>query len=176
MQLDHTDIIPAPLSVVYSLVKDKLPDIVPYLPSVKRIDKLEEQKLKDNCTRIVNQWYAKVEVPSMVKKFLSEDLFSWKDIALWQDSDTSVSYELESSVGKNLFTARGKNHFKAAKNDTTELRLSCQIEIHAENIPGIPKLMARGIVPTVEKIIEKMLQPNMTSLGEGIRAYLAANN
>jgi len=87
-----------------------------------------------------------------------------------------VRYELESSLGKNLFTARGINHFTAKKSDLTELHLSCEITIRADQIPGVPRLMVGKVVPAIEKLIEKMLQPNMTSLGEGIKAYLAAES
>lgn len=172
MKIDHTDIIDAPVKTVYNLVKQQLPDIVPYLPNIKKIDKIKEQK-KSKKTILTNHWFANLEAPRLLKKVLSEDLFSWKDIATWDDSKLTVDYCLESFVGNDLFSAKGKNYFSSTTEGNTQLRLTCHIEIHAEKLPGIPKIMAKKITPAIESLIEKMLQPNVTSLGEGIRGYLA---
>jgi hypothetical protein len=172
MQLQHTDVIDAPLEQVYAIVKDKLPEVVPFLPNIKQIKVLEYKKKDDGKTYVTNQWYAEASVPALVQKFLSEDLFSWKDIAVWDDSKYEVEYSLESLVGKDIYTATGRNVFKACGEGKTELTLTCQIEIYPERIPGVPKLIARKVQPVVEQLIEKMLGPNLTSLGDGIRSYL----
>lgn len=175
MELKHSDRIDAPAFEVYTLVKDKLPEIAKYLPNVEKIEKLSNKTLGSGKTEIINHWYAQVELPTLVKKFLSKELLSWKDKAVWDDTKMCVSYELESFIANNLFEAKGTNYFKACETGKSELLVTCSVQIHAENIPGVPKLMVRSVLPLIEKVIEKMLQPNLTSLGQGLKAFLADN-
>lgn len=173
MQLYHRDIIDAPQETVYNLVKNHLSEIATYLDSIESIKKISEQKLDPAHTKIVNHWQAKVDLPLLIKKFLSKELISWKDTAVWDEGKKSVSYELESFIANDLFVAKGQNTFNPINDKQTELILRCDVSIHADKVPGIPKLIAAKAVPVIEGVIEKMLKPNIASLASGIRLYLA---
>ena len=172
MQLHHRDIIDAPRDVVYGLVKNNLPDIARYLDSIETITKISEQKLDAHRSKIVNHWQAKVDLPILIKKFLSKELISWKDTAIWDERTHEVRYELESFIANDLFVAKGCNKFATINGEQTELTLSCDVAIYADKVPGIPRMIAAKAVPLVEGIIEKMLRPNIASLAIGIRQYL----
>ncbi len=173
MQLHHRDIIDAPVDVVYDLVKNNLSEICSYLGNIDSIEKISLQQIDAEHTKIVNHWQAKVDLPLLIKKFLSKELISWKDTAIWNNPKQEVHYELTSFVAKDLFIAKGHNTFKALNEGQTELTLTCTVTINAHKVPGIPKLLAAKLLPAIEGIIEKMLQPNIANLGKGIRNYLA---
>lgn len=173
MHLEHSDLIDAPQDFVYHLVRDDLDKLVKHLPNIRKIEALEYQK-QGKIVQIVNHWFAKAQMPSMVASFIKEDLFAWKDYATWDDSAHKVDYQLESFLAKDIFEAKGCNEF-IDRGDQTELKISCEITIHADKIPGIPRLLSRKVTPVVEKLLEKILAPNMTSLGEGIKSYLKAH-
>jgi hypothetical protein len=172
MKLEHTDTINAPLDKVYSLVKNELPKVVPYLPNIRDI-KVLERKPSDGRDFILNQWFAEANIPSLAKRFVNEDLFSWKDSAYWDDAQHRVDYEIEPFFAKGIYEAKGVNIFREAK-DKTRLTLMCEVHIYPDRIPGIPKFIAKQIHPILEQMIEKMLIPNLTSLGKGLREYLQA--
>lgn len=170
MQVEYTDTINAPLEEVYKLVKYDLQKIVKYLPNIEEIQVLEQKKVK-NKDFILNQWTAEAKVPSLAKKFINKELFSWKDCAYWDDSKFQVKYEIEPFFAKGIYEAKGCNSFKA-DGDKTELTLRCDVEIYPDKIPGIPKFIAKKIHPIIETMIENMLAPNVTSLSKGIKDYL----
>jgi hypothetical protein len=175
MHIQHSDIIDAPQEVVFALVKNHLPEIGRYLGNIDSISKIAETQLDSQRSKIINHWQAKVDLPLLIKKFLSKELISWKDTAIWDSATHTVAYELESFIANDLFVAKGKNSFKALNGTQTELTLQCDITIHAEKVPGLPKMIAGKAVPIIEGIIEKMLQPNIANLATGIRLYLANN-
>ncbi len=175
MKLEHTDIINAPLEKVYTLVKDHLPKIVQYLPSIKEIKVIQREKKTDGRDYIVNQWIGEPNIPGLAKKFINENLFSWKDIAYWNDELRQVEYEIEPYFAQGIYEARGTNSFRAEA-DKVRLTLMCEVHIYPEKIPGIPKFIAKQIHPLLEQMIEKMLAPNLTSLGKGLKDYLRAEN
>lgn len=170
MQLKSVSVVNRPLDEVYNLVRDDLPKLVPYLPNV---DKIEEAKVDKTGKGVdkTNHWYAKAEIPSMVKKFISPEIMSWKDKASWDDEGRFVDYELESFLGNDLFDAKGRNTFKDLGDGTTELTITCDLEVYPSKVPGVPRLLAGKAKPMIEGLIEKLLGPNLTSLGSGLNKY-----
>ena len=173
MHLEHKDIIAAPRDQVYKIVRDDLAKVVSFLPNIKKVTALEYTKMGENRTHIVNHWFAHANMPSLVEKFVKEELFSWKDTAVWKNDEFIVEYSIESVLAKEIYEAKGVNFFKETSDGQTELTITCDVQIHADKIPGIPKLVSRQIVPAIEKVLEKMLEPNLTSLGKGLKAYLS---
>ena len=172
MRLEHSDIIAAPRDRVYEIVKNELAQVAAYLPNVREIKVIERSALDAKRTLIINKWFARANMPALVQKFMSEDLFSWKDTATWDDDKFEVEYFLESTVGKDIYDARGRNYFKAIGDDKTELTLTCEVIIYPDKIPGVPKLIAKKVQPVIEQVIEKIIESNLTTLGAGIKEYL----
>ncbi|MFK7824391.1 MAG: hypothetical protein AB8G05_09550 [Oligoflexales bacterium] len=175
MKLEHSDEISADVDLVYRIVKDQLSDLAPYLPSIDRIDTMERSSIPGGKEKVVNHWFAQIDMPGLLSKFISKDLLSWKDNAIWDPNSRSVEYQLESFIANNLFEAKGCNKFEAVSENKMRLTLSCEVNINADSVPGVPKLMKKKVTPLIEKIIEKMMKPNITSLGKGLKAYLEAN-
>jgi hypothetical protein len=174
MLLESTEIINRPLEEVYNLVRDDLDKLVPYLPNVNKID-VVEKRVDGDKVHLTNHWYAVADMPSMLAKFIKPEILSWKDIAVWDDINNKVDYTLESFLANDLFDAKGTNTFTAVGDDKTELKLSCEVEIYADKVPGVPKLLAKKAKPMVEGLLEKILKPNLTSLGKGLNEYFANN-
>jgi hypothetical protein len=174
MKLESTEVINKPLEDVYTLVRDELEKLVPYLPNVNKIEVVDKSQT-DNKVHIVNNWYAMADMPKLLSKFLKPEIFSWKDIADWNNETHSVDYSLESFLANDLFDAKGTNTFTALGDDKTELKISCEVSIYPEKIPGVPRLIAGKVKPMVESLIEKILAPNLTSLGTGLNKYFSEN-
>ena len=111
----------------------------------------------------------------MLKKFLSPEIFSWKDVAAWDNSEKAVEYRLESFLANDLFDAKGKNFFIDNGDGTTDLKITCTVKIYPEKVPGIPRLLAKKVTPMIEALMEKLLGPNLTSLGKGLQKYFEEN-
>ena len=173
MLIKQTELITVNQKKAYSLVKNQLEGIAHYLPSVDKIQLMDKEKDSSGQDVLTNHWFAKVSLPFFLKGFISKELLSWKDKASWSDDGFTVTYELESFYGNDLFEAKGRNRFIEDGPNSTKLELECDVTINAEKIPGVPTSVAKRVVPAVEKIIEKMLGPNLSSLGKALNAYIA---
>ncbi|MBT3980501.1 MAG: hypothetical protein HOE90_04060 [Bacteriovoracaceae bacterium] len=171
MELESKKVIDRPLDEVYNLVKNEFSKLAPYLPNVNKVEVMSTEDLGEGRTKIINHWYAKAELPKMMQKFIKPEIFSWKDIANWNDSDHLVEYELESFLANDLFDAVGVNYFASAGEGKTELRITCGIKIYPEKVPGVPRLLAGKVRPMVEGLIEKIIGPNLASLGDALDKY-----
>lgn len=170
MKLSSSDIIDQPVEQVYATVRDHLASLAPFLPNVDQIEVEASKDLKGGVEK-TNRWYASVPVPGLLKKFLKPEMFSWIDRARWQDDERRVDYTLESTFGKDLFDAKGTNTFKDLGDGRTQLVFECQVDIYPDRVPGVPKLIAKKAGPAIENLLQKMLEPNLTSLGTGLKAY-----
>lgn len=176
MQVQVTEKINRPINDVYILVRDNLDKLVPYLPNVEKIEVKKHAPTSEVNVEVVNHWYGKVDIPGMLKKFLSPEIFSWKDVATWNNTEKAVEYRLESFLANDLFDANGKNYFIDNGDGTTELKITCTVKIYPEKVPGIPRLLAKKVTPVIESMLEKLLGPNLTSLGTGLQKYFEENN
>lgn len=174
MFLESEEIVHQPADIIYPLVRDEMHKILPYLPDIANITEISREEVGENQTRIVNHWFAKEKVPSFVKKFIKPEMFSWKDMALWRHEDYCVDFELESFMGNDIYDAKGTNYFQPAGEGITKIRVTCEVIIYPNKIPGIPRLLARKVLPAIEGLIRRTLEPNLTSLGKGLNAYFAA--
>ena len=172
MRLESTGKIQQPLETVFELVRDRLPDVVPYMPNVDRIV-VDSREEADGKVRIVNTWFAKADIPQAAKKILKPEILSWTDRAEWDNAAHHVDYVLESKLGREIYDARGRNSFRATDDGGTELTVSCEITIHADKVPGVPKFLAKKFMPAVEALIKKIMEPNLMSLADGLNRYFA---
>lgn len=168
MIIESIDYLDRPADEVYPLVRDHLTELLPYLPDVESIEQKSYVRESDDRVRVVNIWKAKAKVPSFVAKMIPPDLFVWTDRALWKSEDYSVDYELEGFC----YRVTGTNTF-GPKDGGTELRISGTVEIYPEKLK-IPKLLWKKAYPMIEGSIKNAVQPNLTSLARGLRAYFEA--
>jgi hypothetical protein len=173
MHIESTDVVDASADELYVLVRDEMPKLVPHMPNIERIERVEREE-REGGPHIVNHWYAKSQLPGLISKFMSPEILSWKDDAHWRDADYSVDYTLQGFWRPELYLCRGTNSFKPHGEGQTEVKVSVELDIYPEKLPGVPKFLASRAVPAVEEFIKRLLQPNLTSLAKGLQAYLAS--
>ncbi len=176
MRLETKDTVNQPLEKIYALMRDDLAQLAPFLPNIEKIVMLEKEELKPHQHRRLNHWFAKAEIPALAKKYLKPEFFAWKDYAVWDDQEHSAEFRLESFFGKDLYEAKGKNYFRAVGDDKTEVHLCCEVTIYAQRVPGIPKFLASTILPLIEGVIVKILEPNLKSLSKGLNGYFQSKS
>ena len=170
MKLESRDVILRPVDAVYELLRDHLDELVPYLPSVKRIERIESTRV-DGKLEVVNHWYAVSEVPKALRRVIKPEMFSWKDYASWNDDAKCVDYRLVSFLAADLYDARGTNSLHVLGDDRTELRVSCTVDIHPDRVPGVPTFLVAKTMPVIEALVRQLLGPNLRSVGKGVSAY-----
>ena len=166
---------PLPLSVdeVFHLLRDDMPSLVPFLFDIERIQ-VTDRREEDERVHIVNLWFGDMsKVPGAIRKFVKQDLFSWKDHATWTTSTTAATWRLEPRVGAKAFECSGTTRIHA-EGEQTMLSMDIDLLIHPENVPGVPKFLARKFRPQIEAAIEKQITPNMKHLAVSIRRYAAS--
>jgi len=170
MRITVSEPLPLPADEVFHLLRDDMPRLVPYLYDIEKIE-VTERKEDGDAVHIVNLWFGDTsKVPAAVRKFVKPELFSWKDHASWTSSDRKATWRLEPRVGARAFDCAGTTQL-VPDGDTCLLEMDIDLQIHPENVPGVPKFLARKFQPQIEAAIEKQITPNMRNLAVSIRRY-----
>jgi len=167
LHIESDDFLKHPAAEVYPLVRDRLPELLPYLPDVASIAQQSYARESETRVRIVNRWTARAKLPAAAMKFLPPEVLSWTDRALWKDDAYCVDYML---VGFG-YEVHGINSFTPHEGGTL-LRVVADVTIKPEQLK-IPRLVFKRVFPMVEGVVKQAVQPNLTALARGLRDYYA---
>ncbi len=171
MKINVSDELPLPAEEVFLLIRDRMPELVPYLHDIEDI--IVTERVDDgDSVRIVNLWRGSLDkVPSPVMKFVKPDLATWNDHAVWTTADRTATWRLEPRVGAKIFECEGTTRIVEIDDGRCRLVLDIDLNIHPERVPGVPRLLARRFGGRVEGFIAGLLTPNMKNLAGSVRAW-----
>lgn len=171
MRIHSESLIRHPQPKVYSAYRDRLSEIAEYIPDVKEI-RVEKREEHEGGVTIHNVWIADREVPVFARAFLKPEMLQWDDYAEWKDAEGRVYWTLKLRVFTDSVTCGGTNTFEAAGDGKTKVRLEGDLDIDVKSIPGVPKLLAGGLKPKVEKFIVSLITPNLQRVNESLQQFL----
>jgi len=156
--------------LVFTTLRDKLSDLVPYLPNVKKIEVLEKRKTKDTVY-LTNKWYADFSIPKAVQKIIKIEEVTWIDYAKWKEKDYTCEWEIEPVFFKEYVSVNGVNYYYEENNETI-IKLTGEINIDVSKHPLVPRLLAGIVNKEITGIVVNGIKPNLVSLIEGVRKFL----
>jgi hypothetical protein len=171
MRLDVSVDIPFARSLVFAAYRDKLPELVPYLPNVRGITVVSRTD-EGPIARLLNRWKGGGDIPAAVRKFLSEDLLEWDDHATWDAEKFIVNWRTVVPAFKDAVDSSGRNLFDELGPTSTRYRIEGELKVDAGKIRGVPRFLSGTISPVVETFLVGAIKPNLVSVAKGIEQYL----
>lgn len=171
MKLNVESQLPFPRDVVFKTYRDRLVELVPFLPNIRGIDQ-KSRSDEGKVSRLVNVWRGGGDIPSVARAFLSESMLSWTDNATWDEGAWACSWRMEAHSFKDAVHAAGVNEFRETK-EGTALVISGDLSIDGKKLP-IPRFLAGAVGPAVEKFLVATIKPNLTETARGVVKFLEA--
>ena len=170
MKINSESRINHPLDAVYVAYRDELPGIAGYIPDIKEIQ-VKSRAPSDTGVSIHNLWIADRDLPRMMKGVIKPEMMQWDDFAEWNDGEHYVAWRLVIPAFKSQVRCEGRNSF-FADGGGTRVVLTGDLNIRLENVPGMPKFMAKKMAPKIEEFIVKLITPNLKLVNESLGAFL----
>jgi len=174
MKFQSSQEIPFPVEEVFVLVRDRLQDLVPHMPNVKKIVTESRDEADGQTVRLVNRWFGKAEIPKAVEKMIDPEKIAWLDTATWDTGQKSCTWEIKPMFFQENVTCRGVNYYREAGSGRTVLEINGELSVQTKGMPGVPRILAGKLSEQVEKFIVKLLTPNLDNLARGVTQYLTA--
>lgn len=163
-----------PLYLVYPTMRDKLPELVPYLPDIKSITVEECEVLGEGRLRLVSRWTAENRVPKFARAFIKPQQLGWLNYAEWNDATRSVRYRLEMLFFKDYVDVNGEDFFSSSSDGGCDVRLTGKLLVDLTKHPAVPRLLAKNMQSAVERLVRSLIKPNLAKVNRGIEQHLAA--
>jgi hypothetical protein len=162
--------IPFPRALVYETYRDKLVELLPYMPNVRR---LTVQSRRDEGAKVhcVIEWHGGGEIPMAARAILSENMLSWTEHDLWNEAEFLLEWRIETHAFTEAVDCTGKNRFIADGN-TTIIESRGELKIDSTRIKGVPHFLATGVAHLLEDFLGTKIEPNLIQMGAGVRHYL----
>src|SRR5688572_27332477 len=172
MRIEVSAEIPFPRERVFQVYRDKLPELLPYLPNVRGITVVSRTD-EGAVTKLLNRWKGGGEIPGPVRKFLSEDLLEWDDHAEWNATEWTCAWKTVVPAFKDAVESSGKNRFEDL-GGRTRLTIAGDLKVDAGKVKGVPRLLSGTVSPVIETFLVNAIKPNLIQTARGVEKYLQA--
>jgi len=170
MELRADARLPFPRAEVYAAYRDKIVDLLPFLPNVRSIE-IKKRSDEGKIVRLLNVWRGGGEIPAAARAILSEAMLTWDDDAEWNEEDFSCVWKIRPHAFTEAVKCEGKNQFRE-EGGVTLLEIRGVLEIDAKKIRGVPGFLAGKVGRTVEEFLIGKIQPNLVETTRGLEKYL----
>ncbi|WP_448515330.1 hypothetical protein [Parathermosynechococcus lividus] len=171
MEISSQVQLPYPREQVYRTYRDRLPELVAWMPNVRQID-LKERSEQLNTLDMVLIWHGGGEIPAAARALLSEAMLSWTDYSHWDDQGYRTQWRIAPHAFTEAIDCQGENQFIATA-DGTIITSRGHLRIDPKHIHGVPSFLAGIIARTVEDYLGQQIEPNFQQLAASVAAFLA---
>jgi hypothetical protein len=161
-----------PRERVFTTYRDRLTELLEFLPNIRGLV-IKSREDGDGVVKLVNAWQGGGEIPSVARSFLSEQMLAWTDHATWKQADWRCDWRTEVHAFPGALQSSGFNQFVDLGGDRTRIEFRGQLVCDASKVPGVPRLLAKSINGTIEKLFVGKIAENLVAVGEGIGKLLA---
>ena len=163
--------LPYPRERVFTTYRDRLEDLRAYLPNIRGLQ-IKQREERGDEVLLVNHWDGGGEIPAVARSFLSESMLSWTDHATWSTPRWRCDWRTEVHAFPGALQSSGETRFVETPAGS-RIEFRGQLTCDASKVPGVPKLLARTINGTIEKIFVGKIGENLVAVGDGIGKLLA---
>lgn len=171
MKFTVVDEIPFSRERVFSTHRDRLEELVEYMPNVDTI--VTESRDEDgDVVSLVNIWKAaESEIPAIARPFIRPDMLQWTDRAEWDGNLYEVNWEIELGFLPEVIHASGHSEFEDF-GDETRVIIDGEITVDASKLPGVPRMLQAKVAKTVENFVINLIKPNLKETNEILAQFL----
>ena len=176
-----TDVtLPFPRERVFATYRDRLPELLVYLPNIRKLTVEKREERAGEEVYLVNEWHGGGEIPAVARSFLRESMLSWTDHATWKKAEWLCAWSTDVHAFPGAFQSSGHNRFvetpilvggdpRAPRGTRIEFR--GQLACDASKVPGVPRLVARTLNGTVEKLFVGKIGENLVGVGRASASF-----
>jgi len=168
-------IVKQPLPQVYSMVRDRLPEIAAELDDIAAIVCLEHTRLEDGRHRCTNRWTSSQRIPALLQGHLGAADVSWLDRNEWDDQGHVCTWSIEPSLLAEHIRCTGRTSFEPAMGGRgTRVTLSGEFALAPGALKSLAGPLEQPALACVESIVTVFIPRNLRKVVEAAARASAA--
>lgn len=107
-------VVKQPLDLVWSVMRDRLPELGAALDDIESIVVVERETLGPGRVRLVNEWRSSQRIPAVLRDRLGTSDLSWLDRNIWNDASHCCTWVIEPAVLAEHIRCEGSTRYEPA--------------------------------------------------------------
>lgn len=162
-----------PKEVVWKTMRDRLPEMTPYLDDVAAITQEHRKEQADGSLKLINIWKADIKIPSMLQSVIDPSTLSWTDRAEWFEQESRCRWTIEPHFFTDCIRCAGTTHFEPAIGGRgTRITFEGEMEIVTKKIPGVPAFMEATAAKAIESFVTSLIPKNFRKVTDALSILL----
>lgn len=167
-----TDVrLPFPPETVFTIFRDEVAHLEPYLPGIQSIEVVSRAE-HDGLVDLVVDWQSGADVPAFVRGLIGESKFAWTDYATWDEGALAVDWRTETVALGGALRCGARDVFLEDGPGRTLLQIRGAIDIDPAKIPGVPALLGGAVGPRLEAYLVKRVCASLGDTAAALALYL----
>lgn len=163
-----------PRARIFKTYRDRLEDLAPHLPNIRSIQ-VSSREDRPGEVHLVNEWAGGGDIPAVARAIVSESMLSWTDYATWKEGTFTVEWRTVVHAFPGALQSSGVNRFIETPTGA-RIEFRGELVCDASKVPGVPKLLARSLNGTLEKLFVSKIAENLAAVGLGVGKLLEAED
>ncbi len=162
-----------PQELVWQAIRDRLPEMVPYLDDVAKITQEHRKEDDDGSLLLINIWKADAKIPKILHSIIDPDSLSWTDRAQWISENNACHWAIEPHFFPDRTKCTGITYYEQAMGGRgTRITFTGELEVNAKNIPGLPSMMEAKASKTIESLVTTLIPKNFRKVTGALSSIL----
>ena len=172
MHFESIATLSAPRARVFAIYRDEMTALQRYLPNIRSIT-TTARRTDGAVTELTNEWAARAELPAIARRFVAADATGWTDHARWDESAWTCAWRTIPHAFRDAVTSHGDHAFEAVSEAETRVTIRGVVDVDVAKIPGVPRVLASTVRPTVESFVVASVRDNLDAFARAVARYLA---
>ncbi len=164
--------LPFPRETVFAAYRDRIAQILEFLPSVRTVEALSRQE-ESGVVLSSSDWYGGGEVPATVRGIITQSMLRWTSRARWDAGSFQCDWRAEAYAFPEGVRCRGRTSFVDEPEGRTLLDVQGAVEVDARRLPGIPGHLKAPVGRSVEEFLVKRIGENLVETSQWFEKYRA---
>jgi len=173
MEIQADGLVHHPRELVFRTLRDRLGDIVAFMPNVTAIDPIDRVEEGPGRHSIVNVWHGEGAIPAVARRFIKPNMLQWTDRAVWDEAAWTCEWDQETAFFANRVGCSGRNHYVEVEPGVTGIEIRGTFSLRLKGLAGLPGPLARRATPAVERFIVGLITPNLATTAAAAEQFLS---
>jgi hypothetical protein len=163
--------------LVWKTVRDRLPELIRFIDDIDEVTIGKRKSRPDGSIFLINEWRAKIRIPSMLSSVITKDMLVWTDKAEWREKTHECHWQIETHFRPEIIVCEGTTSYQPAMGGRgTRVAFQGMLEVKRPELLPVPNSLRRVVARGLESFIASLIPKNFHKLINALNRLLEDNS
>ena len=166
-------IVKYPLDLVWTTIRDRLPEMVPMLGDVASITVLDRREDSSGIIGLVNEWRLRLNIPTVLSAVVKPEMLGWIDRAEWRDVTHKCCWAIEPFFLTEAVRCAGTTVYEPAIGGRgARITFAGTLDIDNARLGVIPTSLGIPVSAALETLVSTLIPKNFRKTTDALAKLL----